>query len=125
MGVLWDEGEATVARVHEVLSASGHERALTTVATMLTKMERKGVVTHRVHGRHFVYRATVTRETVTRSMVGELTRRLFAGKASSLVAHLLEDQEIEPEELARLRRLIAERQAAEADGRGGTGGGSA
>ena len=44
--VLWEEGEATVARVTEALP--GKRRAPTTIATMLTKMERRGLVTHRV-----------------------------------------------------------------------------
>ena len=47
--VLWEEGEATVARVHEALA--GKRRAPTTIATMLSKMEKRGIVEHRVEGR--------------------------------------------------------------------------
>ena len=111
MCVLWDAGEASVARVHELLDSTPHARALTTVATMLTKMEKKGVVAHRAEGRQFVYRATVSRRAVNRSMVDELLRRLFGGNATSLVTHLLEEQEIDPADLGRLGRLIVEREA--------------
>ena len=108
MRVLWDEGEATVARVQERLS-SGEERdrALTTVATMLTKMEKKGVVAHKSVGRQFVYRATVAEKDVHRSMVEDLTQRLFRGDFSALVSHLLTEQEIDKKEVARLKALIA------------------
>lgn len=106
MRVLWDEKEATVARVHEALQ-DDKERALTTIATMLTKMEKKGVVTHRSEGRQFVYRATVSEAEVTRSMVADLTQRLFAGDVGALVGHLLTEQEIDGDELERLRELIA------------------
>ncbi len=109
MRVLWDAGEATVAQVHETLPVD-RARALTTIATMLTKMEKKGVVAHRVDGRQFVYHPTVTEEQVTRSMVAELTDRLFEGDVTALVSHLLTEGEIDPGELRRLRRLIAERQ---------------
>ena len=122
MCVLWDHGEASVAQVHELLAPTPHARALTTVATMLTKMERKGVVTHRSEGRQFVYRATVSRREVKRSMVDELTRRLFGGSATSLVAHLLEEQEIDPSDLDRLRDLIAEREAGTAQAGGSDSG---
>lgn len=113
MHVLWDEGEATVARVHEALR-DGKNRALTTIATMLSKMERKGIVDHRVEGRQFVYRATVSEEDVKRTMVAELTEKLFAGDVTALVNHLLTEQEIEVTELSRLRRMIAQREREEA-----------
>ena len=71
MAVLWDRGEATTADVHEALR-DDRGLALTTIATMLRKMEDKGVVLHRVDGRQFVYRAAVSEDQVRRSMVGEL-----------------------------------------------------
>jgi BlaI family penicillinase repressor len=103
MSVLWARGEAGTAEVHEALRA---ERGLapTTIATMLRKMEDKGVVSHRAEGRQFVYRPTVSEEQVRRSMVGELVERLFGGDARELVAHLVSEREIEPRELEALRR---------------------
>jgi len=106
MRVLWKEGEASVALVWESLPRK-HRRALTTIATMLTKMEKKGVVRHRAEGRLFVYVPTVTEAEVHRTMVAELTERLFEGDAAALVAHLIEEQEIERTELSRLQKLIA------------------
>jgi predicted transcriptional regulator len=110
MRVLWGDGEATVARVHEAIHAE-RPLALTTIATMLTKMEKKGVVAHRTAGRQFVYRPTVTERDVHRSMVADLTERLFDGDFSALVSHLLSEQEIDRAELERLKALIAERTA--------------
>jgi predicted transcriptional regulator len=121
MRVLWSRGEASVSDVHEALRSQGG-RALTTIATMLTKMERKGVVAHRADGRVFVYRPTVTEAAVQRSMVAELMGRLFEGDPTALVSHLLTAQEIERADLERLKALIAEHAAADAkkkDGRHG------
>jgi len=105
MQVLWGRNEATVAEVHEALY---DERGLapTTIATMLRKMEDKGVVTHRVEGRQFVYRPAVSEDEVRSSMVGELLERLFAGDAAALVSHLVADREIDHEEIERLRALL-------------------
>ena len=110
--VLWDEGEATVARVTEALA--GKRRAPTTIATMLTKMERRGLVAHRVDGRQFVYRAALSEQEVTHTLVADLTARLFEGDVSALVGHLLSSEEIERDELVRLRALIVERERREA-----------
>ncbi len=106
MRVLWHRGESTVAEVHEALR---EERGLapTTVATMLTKMEKKGVLDHRTEGRRFVYRPLVSESTVQRSMVSELKERLFGGNVTALVSHLLAEHELDAEELRRLKDLIA------------------
>lgn len=112
MRELWTHGEATVADVHQALL---DERGLapTTIATMLKKMEAKGVVRHRAEGRRFIYRPAVSQEQVTRSMVGELTERLFDGRPAELVAHLLEEYDIDREELAELTRLLADAETKE------------
>lgn len=112
MRVLWQQGEATVVAVHEALKDQG-DRALTTIATMLKKMEAKGVVTHRTDGRQFVFRPTVSEEAVKRTMVRDLTSSLFAGDVAALVTHLIDEERIDAGELADLRAKIAEREAQE------------
>ncbi|MEJ2190462.1 MAG: BlaI/MecI/CopY family transcriptional regulator [Acidobacteriota bacterium] len=105
MQVLWERKAATVAEVHQaLLPARG--LAPTTIATMLRKMEGKGVVSHRVEGRHFVYQPTVSEEEIQSSMLGELLDRLFAGDPAALVAHLVADRGIDDEEIKRLRGLL-------------------
>lgn len=108
MKVLWEKGESTVSAVFESV---GRERTLayTTIATMLRKMEARGLVAHRVDGRTFVYRAAVDAEAVTRNMSGHLLDRLFQGSLPDLVSHLLDTREVSRDELAKLEKLIAER----------------
>ena len=108
MRVLWSRGEATVADVHEALEPE-RGLALTTIATMLMKMEKKGVVSHRAEGRRFIYRPLVSEGQVTRSMVADLTSQLFRGDVTALVNHLLSEHEIDSSELAQLRSLIEAR----------------
>jgi BlaI family transcriptional regulator, penicillinase repressor len=105
MSVLWERGEATVAEVHEALLRT-RGLAFTTIATMLRKMEDKGVVAHRAVGRQFVYRPTVSEDQVRRSMVGELVERLFSGDPRALVAHLVSEHEIDRDEVEALRRRL-------------------
>ena len=112
MRVLWNHGEATVADVHETLEPE-RGLALTTIATMLTKMEKKGVVDHRADGRRFIYRPLVSEGQVRRSMVSDLTSQLFRGDVTALVNHLLSEHDIDSEELAQLREMIAARERKE------------
>lgn len=112
MRVLWECDEATASHVHEELL---EERglALTTIKTMLRKMDEKGVVSHRVDGRTFVYRATVAESEVKEGMVGYLIQRLFAGEGSALVNHLIDSGEIDHAELDELRARLARKEAGE------------
>ena len=107
MKVLWARREATVG---EVLQALGGKvrLAYTTVATMLRKMEARGLVAHRAEGRSFVYRAAAGEEVVTRGLADHLVDRLFEGSLAAAVNHLLTTHEVSREELARLERIIAE-----------------
>ena len=84
------------------------DRALTTIATMLTKMEKRKLVAHHSEGRQFVYRALVSESQVRRSMISELSSKLFGGNITALVSHLLQEHEIDAAEVERLRSLIAE-----------------
>ncbi|HEX3126342.1 MAG TPA: BlaI/MecI/CopY family transcriptional regulator [Thermoanaerobaculia bacterium] len=106
MRILWSRDEASVADVHEALEPE-RGLALTTIATMLAKLEKKGVVKHRAEGRRYIYRPTVSEGQVRRSMVSDLTSQLFRGDALALVNHLLSEHEIDAGELSQLRQLIA------------------
>jgi len=103
--VLWDRGEATVQDIWEALHA---ERGLaqTTVATMLSRLERRAVVTRRAQSRQYRYRAAVTEREVQHSMVGELTERLFDGDVTALVQHLLTGEDVSPGDIAKIRDMI-------------------
>ncbi|MCA8968938.1 MAG: BlaI/MecI/CopY family transcriptional regulator [Planctomycetes bacterium] len=110
MRVLWQHREASAAEVHRLL-LDERGLALTTIATMLRKMEEKGIVAHRAIGRVFVYRPTIDSEDVHRSMVGELVERLFQGDPRELALHLLREGDIDFDEIEDLRRQIAEQRA--------------
>lgn len=105
MRVLWQKKKAAVAEVQEAL-APERDLALTTVATVLTRLEKAGLVAHRASGRHYLYRPLVSEEEVRRSMVSVLAERLFEGDVAALVSHLVNAREIKPGDLARVRQLI-------------------
>ena len=109
MRVLWQAGEARVSDVHAALEPE-RGLALTTVATLLSRLEKAGLAARRPEGRHFVYRALVSEEEVRRSMVSGLADRLFRGDVTALVSHLLTEGEIAAGDLERVKRLIDSRQ---------------
>jgi predicted transcriptional regulator len=105
MRVLWERGEATV---NEVFAVVGKARGLafTTIATILTRLEKHGVIKHRTEGRQYVYRALASENEVRRSMVRDLVQSLFQGDAAALVTHLL--SEADTGELDEVKALLQE-----------------
>lgn len=110
--VLWDREEASTQEVWEALNEA-RGLALTTVATLLSRLERKGIVAHRQVGRQYVYQAKVTRAEVRRSKVRDLTETLFGGDPAALVSHLVRAEDVDDRELQRIRALMEEAAAAE------------
>ena len=105
--VLWKRGEATPAQV-VADQAAARGLAHTTVATLLTRLEKRGVVAQRRDGRSFVYSPRLSEAEVQRSMVAGLVASLFAGDSAALVAHLVREDEVTPGDLAAIRARLAE-----------------
>lgn len=103
--VLWKNPDSGVGAVHEALKPE-RDLAYTTIATMLRKMEARGLVTHREEGRSFLYRAAVVADDVNRSAGEHFVERLFEGSLADAVSHLLTTREVSREELNQLEKLI-------------------
>jgi BlaI family transcriptional regulator, penicillinase repressor len=107
MRVLWAHGEASTAEVVEGLKGE-RDLAHTTIATLLTRLEKRGLLSSRREARALIYRPTVSEAEVQRAMTGGLLDRLFAGRPSALLSHLLAERSIDKAELAELRRLLSD-----------------
>ena len=108
--VLWTRGEATVQDMVEALRPE-RDLAPTTVATLLSRLEKRRVVSHTTRARQYVYRARVSESAVRASMVNGLTDTLFGGDVAALMSHLLDARAVSPGDLDRVRDLIARAEA--------------
>lgn len=109
MNVIWEKGSATVGEVAEALPQEPG-LAYNTVLTTLRILEDKGYLCHTKakEGRAFVYRAMVGRNEAGRNAVRYLVSRFFRNSPELLVLNLLEDENLDAGELARIRELLAE-----------------
>ncbi len=106
--VLWARGPSTV---REVAAAMGREDSYTTILKLLQIMTDKRLVRRDESARTHVYEALVSQAQTRRQLVTELLDRVFDGSAAQLVLHALGATRPSPEELAEIRRLLAEYQA--------------
>jgi predicted transcriptional regulator len=108
--VLWERGSATAAEITDALRTS-RGLAQQTIATILSRLERRGIVRHATRHRQYVYSAVVTEPEVRRGMLTELTDRVFEGDVAALVTQLLSARDISPGDLARVKTLLADHEA--------------
>lgn len=105
MAVLWDKQRASVADVTAALSRKKPVH-YSTVQTMLRILEAKGYVAHEKEGRAFIYRPVIDQKQARRRALKHLVSRLFNNSPGLLVLNVLEEERIDPEELARLKKLL-------------------
>jgi predicted transcriptional regulator len=105
--ILWHESPRSVREVMDQLNRR-RPRAYTSVMSLLGVMTDKGLLVRKPQGRAFLYAPKATRQKTMRRLVADLLGRAFEGSASLLVAHLLEEADPTAEELAQIRRAIAD-----------------
>jgi predicted transcriptional regulator len=108
LGILFERGPSTVREVHERLGAD-RSVGYTGVLKLLQNMHAKGLVQRHQDGQAHIYEAREPAR-MKRQLLGDLVSRVFAGSASQLVLHLLEDKKASPEEIEEIRQMLADHQ---------------
>jgi predicted transcriptional regulator len=105
MLILWQIGEGTV---HEVLAAVTKQRpmAYTTASTIIRILEKKGFVHSRKDGKAHIYTPSLTKQAYESRTLGHVVQRLFENTPVSLVARLIDDHRLTPDEIRELKKLL-------------------
>ena len=103
MDVLWRKGPGTVQQVLDWLPST---LAYNSVLTTIRILEKKGHVKHVKDGRAHVYEPIIGRQEATRSEIQHLVGRFFRNSHEALVLNILQDEELDPDQLKRLREML-------------------
>ena len=104
--VLWDRGQATVREVLETLRGAGRQWSYATVATLLDRLETKGVITSDRSELAFVYRPVISSHEVRQKRVNNLVDKLYQGEPGLLVLHLLKSHPLDPDQAKEVRAVL-------------------
>lgn len=108
MKALWSMGGGTVREIFAEL-AKETSRAYTSVATTLKVLEGKGFVTSKKDDRTLTYAPVVSKDCYEQRSLREMSRSLFNGTPSALVARLVEDETLTDEMIAEIQDVIDQR----------------
>ena len=102
-------GEATAAQIRSAISDAPSNSA---IRIMLTRLEKKGFLTHRAERQTFVYSVALSAPKLRRSALEHLVQTFFSGSPAGAAAALIGmSEKVDPAELDRLQQLIAQARA--------------
>jgi predicted transcriptional regulator len=107
MEALWRRSPLTAEEiVADVAEAQGWGEA--TVKSLINRLLTKGVIEAEKAGRRYLYRPRVDRLAYVSHESRGLLDRLFDGRIAPLVSHFSKTDQLSAEDIAELKRLIAE-----------------
>lgn len=108
MKILWEKEGEVIAR--EVWEAYPEPRPhFNTVATFLRILENKGWVSHRPIGNTNLYKAIYSKEEFGRKSLASIISKFFNGSLTGMVSSLIKDEDVTPEDIKEIRKIIEEK----------------
>jgi BlaI family transcriptional regulator, penicillinase repressor len=108
MHVFWQCGELTAQEVRDRLAARGLDRTYPTVANLVRILHEKGFLEQCNDERPYRYRPCRTYEDVSRTLLGDMIRRVFRGSREQLLVRLVEQRKLSAQERATLEAILKE-----------------
>ena len=105
--IIWRGGPATARDVRDTLAGleNGRDLAHTSVVTVLNIMVKKRYLRRTKRGKAYVFRPSVAERDVAGGMLRDVLNRVFDGSPEAMMVSLLETDDIDDREMAKLHRL--------------------
>ena len=102
---LWEKEPKTLMQMAaELENTQGWARS--TCATMLKRMEEKGLITYREQGRTKYFYAKVEREAVAGRETKDFLKRIYHGSISMMMSALVEMNELSEKDIEELKTIL-------------------
>lgn len=103
---LWDNEEADAKQVHSVLGKA-RGNSLNTIQSTLDRLFKKQLLSRNKQGHAFVYRASVSRDTLIATLITNVTSDFVeSGEHSLIAAFSSVSEKLNDEQLDKLEKLI-------------------
>ena len=107
MRVLWAKAPLTANDIVETLGETPWSPS--TVKTLINRLVKKGALGFDKDGRVYHYYPLVQEAECARAESRSFLRRVFGGAVTPMLAAIIEDEDLTPEQIAELRRILDEK----------------
>ena len=107
MRAIWQQHPCSAQEVIDRLNQEKdwHEK---TVKTLLSRLVKKGALSFEKEQRRYLYIPLIEKETYRQAESQSLLNKLFGGKVSPLIAGYANQQKIDKDDIAELKKFIAD-----------------
>jgi len=107
MNIVWAKGEVSVNDIFEAINAKRVDKLRrTTIQVQMNRLEDYGWLKHKIIGRTFFYSALVEEQKTRKKILNDTINRVFGGSRAELVKCMLENSDVSPEDIRKLRELL-------------------
>lgn len=107
LAILWQQGPSTVRQINEEMNKQ-QRTGYTTTLKLMQIMTEKGLLVRDDSKFQHIFTPAVTEEKTQNQVVGDLLEKVFAGSAEKLVMRALSAKKVNPDELARIKKMLDE-----------------
>lgn len=104
MECLWEKPHTLMELVDTLSKTVGWSKS--TVATMVRRMEEKGIIRHEEHGRTKIFSPAVSREAVAARETKSLLQRAYHGSVGLLVSAMAESEGLTKADIDELYAIL-------------------
>jgi BlaI family penicillinase repressor len=108
MKVLWTKAPLTANEVAEILEPDTHWNPRT-IKTLLNRLVKKKALGFQEDGRRYLYHPLVDEAACVREESRSFLQRVYGGALKPMLAALIAEEELSPEEIDELRRILDEK----------------
>jgi BlaI family transcriptional regulator, penicillinase repressor len=109
LSILWKNGPSTVRQINKIMNRS-ENTGYTTTLKLMQIMYEKGLLKRDESSKTHIYIPLRSESVVQEEVLGNLLDRAFAGSVGKLVLRVLTSKKISPEELAKIKKAINQKE---------------
>lgn len=105
MNVIWKYAPINTNDIVEKVSQN-NEWSPKTIQTMISRLEKKGLISHEKEGRIFVYSPRVLKESYLEAESRTFANRFFDGAMNRVVVNYLDNSELTEDDIHELQAIL-------------------
>ncbi len=109
LSILWKRGPSTVREINTIMNYDQNVGYTTTLKLMQIMVEKRLLQRDESSKTH-IYQPANSEEQIQNQIVSHLMDKVFAGSAEKFVMRILTTHDVSPEELLKIKKMIAERE---------------
>lgn len=105
MKVIWKYAPINTKDIVDIVSASKSWN-MRTIHTLISRLEKKGAITHQKDGRLYIYSPVIKKEDYINMESKSFINRFFNGAVNKMVMNFIENDILSSEEIEELKNML-------------------